>query len=303
MDSISNELLSKIKTKIFTYGSELEKSLFLYHIENESSEEVLIQLESYQNSDGGFGNGLEPDFLLPRSSPLATTVAFQLLNDFSDEPRAQKMIERGVAYFEDSFLSKRKGWVAVPKQVNNYPHAPWWHVNPHSGLSMIDHYWGNPSAEIIGYLYEYSPYVQKLSIDDLVKQAMEHLWNMEELESSHETFCYMRLYQRLPVPLQKNMYPYLKKSIDKLICKDVTQYSSYVPTPLSFYLVALDNPFHIDDQLIQLNFSYLIEKVKKDGWIEPTWKWNQFEETWEKQKNIWAARLTVDFLTMLKAYN
>ncbi|MFB5759843.1 hypothetical protein [Paenibacillus medicaginis] len=49
----------------------LERALFEYEFESGSFHAVLTELKIYQNEDGGFGNGLEPDLRCPESSALA----------------------------------------------------------------------------------------------------------------------------------------------------------------------------------------------------------------------------------------
>ncbi|MDZ7794829.1 MAG: hypothetical protein U5P10_14405 [Spirochaetia bacterium] len=97
-------------------------------------------LKAYQNPDGGFGRGLEPDFLLPDSSPMATTIAFQIIEELegralgeavgfetvdSEAPSAcNPMITKAVHYLEQSYVDERDGWYAVGPAINDHPHAP-----------------------------------------------------------------------------------------------------------------------------------------------------------------------------------
>ena len=57
----------------------LDRVLLSYHFEDGSADDALDQLMTYQNDDGGFGRGLEPDFRLEASSPIATSVAAEYL--------------------------------------------------------------------------------------------------------------------------------------------------------------------------------------------------------------------------------
>jgi len=49
----------------------LELARWQIHFEDGSRENVLQMLEVYQNEDGGFGHGLEPDNWKPNSTPIA----------------------------------------------------------------------------------------------------------------------------------------------------------------------------------------------------------------------------------------
>jgi len=77
------------------------------------------------------------------------------------------------------------GWCSVPVTVNGYPHAPWWKHRNDIGMTAIDYSWGNPTAELIGYLYEYREYVTKLDIFSLVKYAIDNLNEHTEFNSDN----------------------------------------------------------------------------------------------------------------------
>ncbi|MGG4491443.1 hypothetical protein [Metabacillus idriensis] len=52
----------------------VDRALYLFEFENGSKEDVLMELKAYQNQDGGFDNGLEPDFRCSDSSALASKI-------------------------------------------------------------------------------------------------------------------------------------------------------------------------------------------------------------------------------------
>lgn len=52
-----------------------EQAVFSFRFEQKCIEVALAALAAYQNEDGGFGQGLEPDFFYPGSSSLATSIA------------------------------------------------------------------------------------------------------------------------------------------------------------------------------------------------------------------------------------
>src|SRR5690554_2621523 len=68
------------------YGRPLELALWEYFFSGGPKENVLRCLAAFQNADGGFGHGLEPDFWLPRSSPMASWMAGQILVDIQADP-------------------------------------------------------------------------------------------------------------------------------------------------------------------------------------------------------------------------
>jgi hypothetical protein len=57
--------------------------------------------------------------------------------------------------------------------------------------------------------------------------------------------------------------------------------------------------FGIDDQYINDNLDYLIERIEDNGSISPSWTWSNYEEEWEKAKKEWTGVLTLNALIAL----
>ncbi|MEA2067299.1 MAG: hypothetical protein U9O65_09480 [Thermotogota bacterium] len=93
------------------------------------------------------------------------------------------MINSAIRYFEGPFNERRNGWYSLNRKVNDYPHAPWWHFDEKTGITVIDKNWGNPSAEIIAYLFKCIQYVDKLDVEKLVDIAINNIVNKEEFNS------------------------------------------------------------------------------------------------------------------------
>lgn len=69
------EPFEKARQFIYQNARPLELARWQVHFENGSREAVLQALQVYQNEDGGFGHGLEPDNWNPNSTPIATWAA------------------------------------------------------------------------------------------------------------------------------------------------------------------------------------------------------------------------------------
>ncbi|HNS76927.1 MAG TPA: hypothetical protein PKI56_11595, partial [Mesotoga prima] len=187
---LEKEPFRRAQYTILENGRELEKRLFAYYFMDGPANIVVEEIASYQNVDGGFGNAIEPDFRLPASSPMATSVALQHLVHFDDLPLAKGVISKAIAYLDNTYVSERKGWFAVPRTVNDYPHAPWWGCDEEKEICAIDANWGNPTAEIIGYLTRYREFTN-LDVDELISQATRYLESMNTFTSFHEILCFV----------------------------------------------------------------------------------------------------------------
>ncbi|WP_309450614.1 hypothetical protein [Clostridium sp.] len=87
MRKLTLEEYQKIKLWMYRNARQIELSIWRYHFENGSTEEVLSSLSLYQNDDGGFEHGLEPDSWNPNSSPYTTLTAMNILSsiNFNDK--------------------------------------------------------------------------------------------------------------------------------------------------------------------------------------------------------------------------
>lgn len=302
MNRLSKEAFQTAIDWLNTNARPLENALSKYYFQDGDISSVLLELKKFQNEDGGFGHGLEPDFHLPKSSPLATTIAFQHLIHFTEHPMAMEMIKKGIGYFENTFLSDRKGWLAVPPEVNDFPHAIWWHVNE-DGKSAIDSHWGNPSAEIIGYLARFPAYVKTLNIEVLVSYALDHLLSLQSFQSEHEIYCYIRFFELNHHLLTTTYKEKLKDAVSSLVDFDQESWENYVPYPLKFISNASSNFYGISNEPIQNNLSYLVEKIKATGYLAPNWAWPDYPDTWEKAKQDWIGVLTLNALLQLDSFS
>ena len=84
---------------VYKNARPLELAKWQYHFENGSREAVLETLACYQNTDGGFGYGLEPDYWNPHSSPSQTYEATESAIQANAEWSAKMQIIRSFREF------------------------------------------------------------------------------------------------------------------------------------------------------------------------------------------------------------
>ncbi|MBN2737519.1 MAG: hypothetical protein JXR70_11100 [Spirochaetales bacterium] len=78
---------------------------------------------SYQNADGGFGHGLEPDLLTPESTGICLETAlyyFDLIG-YIPEKTADKILN-----WLDKKVSSKGYIIHPPVNMHSYPYQPWW---------------------------------------------------------------------------------------------------------------------------------------------------------------------------------
>ncbi len=291
-----------VRTYLATNARLIDLALYDFQFGNSSQQAVIQALAAYQNKDGGFGKGIEPDFQLPDSSALATTVAFQYLAKLRS-PEVIDMAHKGIAYFLQTYDRQKNGWNIVPKEVNSYPHAPWWEYE-HSQQGFG---WGNPAAEILGYLLQYREFVDDVVLVDTVAQrALERLRELsgQAEPDFHELLCYIRLHQQADQQLQAEIHQPLANLITKAANRNPDEWGSYVATPLTF-IKAPGSPFIslFDHKLIKINLNYLKQAIVNSDHWGPTWDWgDSYPDDWQEAKRAWSGKLTVENVTVLRAF-
>ncbi len=153
---------------ILREGRLLEQRLLATVFEGAPAAGVVDALRGYQNSDGGFGHGLEPDKRCPASLPIDIEVAFQTLVTAGtvDEP----MVRRAC----DFLVSVTDPAGAVPLAfpvIEAYPRADHWSEWTYTPGIF-------PTAGLVGLLY---------------RMGVEHPW-----VSNAAAFCWSSLDSGIP---------------------------------------------------------------------------------------------------------
>ena len=130
---------------VYREGRLLERRLFAVLFEGAPAGAVLDVLRGYQNEDGGFGHGLEPDKRCPDSQPLDVQIALETCD-------AVGTVEAGMARRACDFLAAIGGPTAgvppVLPSIAGYPRAEHWGDGQFPpGL--------NPTAAIVGLLHRF----------------------------------------------------------------------------------------------------------------------------------------------------
>lgn len=291
---ISNVFIKEIiLPKIIKEGRDLDHCLIKSLIEN-CDEELLVELEKFQNDDGGFGNGLEVDIRLPASSVAATNLAIYYLQFVHDKKLTEQIKKDIVRYFEDVIIQKEDRWEMVPKTVEDHPHAIWWNYD-----SLDSFTFGNPNPEVIGFLYKNRKHLKKININNLINNIIKYIkgdW-MEE-HSMHSLLSIIRFYNDLDVDVKNLIRDDIHKIVDLEIESDEENWQSYGLEP---YKIAVLNIEFISNhqKLFDRNLKYLLEKIK-GGIIYPNHTWYRDDDVCSAVINEWTGLVTFDVVRALR---
>ena len=159
----------------------LERTMFAREFLGGPPGAVISALTAYRNTDGGFGNALEPDVRAPDSMPLHCEQALGVMREADIRDSRLAM---GVCDYLASVAEPSGRVEIVSKQLGLYPRAAHW-------TGSFDPDSPNPTAGLVGLLRF---------------QAIEHRWLLRAtrwceqrfsrpLEDAHEALCAMRFFE------------------------------------------------------------------------------------------------------------
>ncbi|WP_185602342.1 hypothetical protein [Paenibacillus sp. 598K] len=273
----------------------LEQAIYRHLFEEGEADEVVSALAEYQNADGGFGHGLEPDLQTPLSSALTTTNALAILSDLPQSEGLLEMVHRGLSYLADTYNEACGGWEIIPEGAEASPRAVWWKYG------SFDAFWGNPNAEIAAYFLAFQQTYPYAGAASLVRRAIDYLLHTSELTEMHEMLCYLRLYERLDAQQQAELASQIERFLDNCVIQDGSE--GYGARPLQIADTPESQYYSKYEGLIPAELDALIAAQGEDGAWLPNWDWHQYPEHWPAAREAWKGILTLNALRTLRAYH
>ncbi len=288
---------------LFTAGRPLEQALYGFFFENRSFDPVFAALAVYQNGDGGFGHGLEPDLQTPNSSALATTVALQVLSDVQ-APGDHPLVDGALRYLAAAYRPELMAWPIIPDSANDAPHAPWWTVDADLPV-RFGNFLINPRAEAIGYFYTFPGHAALIPRQQVMAALLDHLAAASDPLEINDFTCCQRLLATpgLPADIFASLLSRLTRTLAQTVAFDPQQWSDYCLPPLAVAPTpTAPLAGHLADALPG-NLDYLVASQGEDGAWSPTWSWfGNYPDAWPEAKRAWQSTLTLGALRQLAAF-
>lgn len=290
---LSKDAFARASEFIHENARPLDRSLFDYLFEGGPRESVLDELSKFQNSDGGFGNALEPDFRLKASSPMATSVGLQYCKVI-DASVSEDIVSGAIQYLLSTYDREHGYWPSTYLDVNDEPHAPWWNLE--EVKPPTEESWANPSAELAGYIHRHKSLVPKDFIVNLNKRIQTNIEISEYVDGLYKVMCWERAYREFPEPLQSMVSNKIRKTFERIAPfkqEDLGEIRILWLAPDSDAIL-LSYPENVYNLMHRE-----IERQSDDGGWWPTWKWGQYEDVWSIAEKEWAGKITLDCLRAL----
>lgn len=275
----------------------LQSALFAWY-RTGTPTDVLSALAAYQNPDGGFGHGLEPDLRTASSSVLATTVALQTLMRLQ-APADEPLVSGALSYLRKHYDGRH--WHLISEDCNDAPHAPWWTWDARQ-IPPGQHFVPNPGAEILGYWFSWPEHADADQRQDLANRAVIHLARGIEM---HDLLCYLRLLETpaLPNELYERMLPALLERTLELVVIEPEAWNGYVLKPFDVVTGPGSPLAGLLAGSLDTSLTWEIARQSDDGAWYPHWTWGgAYTATWQVVRTEIAVDLTLRMLTKLRDF-
>ncbi|NLM54188.1 MAG: hypothetical protein GX195_04565 [Firmicutes bacterium] len=286
----------------------LEAARWEYAFREGPADRVVDILTAYQNSDGGFGHGLEPDFWLPDSSPMASWAASRILREVEAGPAVptvQSLVE---------YLCQTQGedglWPAVMPATREYPHAPWhewtegakeqWMFNPSVELAACLVHWSQPGSRAAaqGWQTIQLAATRLVGCDVMDMHEISNYIAVAELMAGREAEFRQQTGYGL-AEIQQKLADLAVAAVDPDVSKWAQGYRAlpltFVQGPDSFLCAAFGD-------LVQENLAFYAEQADENGLWPVTWEWAAYPNEFAAAKRWWQGIIALERYQALRAF-
>ena len=268
---------------------------------------VLNALAAYHNPDGGFGHGIEADYLNPDSTPMGVWAATEILHEIGIQDAYHPIVDGILRYLESGadFDAAHGQWLNTVPSNNDHPHAIWWHFG---GESQFEY---NPTAALAGFAVRFAAPESPLYIRscEIVHAAFAWFEAHVPFEEMHVTKCFIRLYEYLDdadsdlVDLD-HFEDLLRIQIKANICPDPDRwFTEYVSRPSAFIGSRLSPWYRLCPELVERESELLCAQQLPDGSWPVTWHWGTNYPAEESISiNWWRSAIILENMAFLSAF-
>ncbi|MFT3951947.1 MAG: hypothetical protein QM689_08410 [Oscillospiraceae bacterium] len=298
----------KARKFIYRNARPLDLARWEFYFENGDANDVLTALSSYQNHDGGFGHGLEPDCFNPNSSPIQTWAATEILRQIGFTDCSHPVIQGILRYLGSGadFDKAHNQWRNAVATNNDFPHAIWWEFKDGE-----DEFTYNPTACLAGFALCYADKASALykKAREIAVQAYGAFAAKVPFDEAHITACYIRLFDycaRAGITELFDMELFRVQLIEQVthtICADTEKWGKeYVTLPSRL----IDSPKSIfyagNEELAAAECDFLMQNQLADGSYTVPWQWWTDYKEFELAANWWKSDIIVNNMRFLQGF-
>lgn len=301
----TRRFFEKAKKFVYRNARPLDFARWQFHFENANAEAVLEVLSAYQNPDGGFGEGIEPDLWNPHSTPAGTLAAAEILREIGFTDNSHPVVQGMLSYLASGKDFEKDRWYLTLPSNNAYPHAEWWSCPKEGGVAAE-----NPTAGLAAFALTTAKRGNKLyrTARGIAVKSIFRFFT-ERPRDMHTLRCYLwlleacekiREFQAIDLGLFRNK---LYAAIAESVCTEKEKWQTeYVCKP-SHYFSPSGRIFEVlDGELCREEAEFMRRSQLADGSLPVNWQWwtscsqAAVAENWWKSAQLVTALLYITAL-------
>lgn len=260
---------------IYCNARNIDLRIWQYHFEGGSIEGVLDALAVYQNEDGGFGKGLEPDNWNRNSTPYTTLYAINILKEIDFYDVSHPIYAGIIRYLMSEQDLVGDLWRFSVESNDAYPHAPWWdyneETNAYEGIGI--------TAELLAFVIEFieedtAIYCKAV---EMVKKIFRNMMVLDK-HGDMGIEGYIALTDTLQkLEIEVDNFEQVEKKLNDLVNTsiehDTSKWESYGTRPSRYIRSPRSKYFESNREIIDVELDYLISKRPDHDVWGITWTW------------------------------
>jgi len=218
------------------------------------------------------------------------------------DDRSMGDVRAAMQYLVERYDPDRAGWAPLPQEAYDHPHAPWW-TQPDSSAARSAESWGNPSAEILGYLFEHSSCVADSLLTEVSQTALRMLEQASSPIGTYAILCYLRCTAFAPEDWRGPVLERLRADAAQAFDPDPSTWGVDLQP---FWLVPNPRPGSAESALadvlsvlVRASLDREIDRQSDDGSWPPRWSWGTGDAAWKIAEREWAGEQTLRTLEAL----
>ena len=295
---LSRAAYAQARAFVQDQGRDLDAAILRHAFDGADTEAALALLARYQNPDGGFAHGLEPDLPTPASTAIVTSVGLQILRQLG-APADHPMVGGAIGWLADAFDMEVGVWPIINADVGLTPHAFWWDWDADLAARWNGFHF-NPSAELLGDLYAYRSVAAPAVIERAEGALLEAIASTSRLDGAYDIKSLMRLIETEQTPSE------VRGPAEALM---TTTRAAFDPenahaSPLDLAPRPRAGQPASDAEAIDASLQALVVGQDSDGGWRPFWDWSAVDDAaWRAAERAWRSILTRTTLETLAAYS
>ncbi|MDP4146878.1 MAG: hypothetical protein Q8936_20800 [Bacillota bacterium] len=305
MKKLSEAAFYEIRNWVYRNARPLDLALWQYHFEDGSKEAILSALSYYQNSDGGFGNTIDPDNWNPDSTPYNAQIVIKMLRqiDFID---VMHPIYQGIfRYLENTEHRAEYGWIFTIPSNNDYPHGVWWDYNAETNKYQSI----GVTTSLSGFILRYGDkesklYKMALSYTEILIERLKLTTQCGDMGVSG----YCELLEDIEGAglMDRFDYGYLREKLPCLVRDKINnEKDNFMANPLEFVLSPNSRFYDENKAEVEEALDSIIDQRPALGVWSIPWEWyngNKYPKAFAISENWWKAFKAIEKLLQLRSF-